>query len=49
MLRFLFAMLLGTAAPTAHAEPFLMNDVGGTLTLPAGFEMVRWSDWDFKA
>ena len=49
MLRFLFTMLLGTAAPAAHAEPFLMNDVGGTLTLPAGFEMVRWSDWDFKA
>ena len=49
MLRFLFAMLLGTTAPTAHAEPFLMNDVGGTLMLPAGFEMVRWSDWDFKA
>ena len=26
-----------------------MNDVGGTLTLPSGFEMARWSDWDFKA
>ena len=49
MLRFLFALLLGTAVPRAHAEPFLMNDVGGTLTLPSGFEMVRWSDWDFKA
>ena len=49
MLRFLFAFLLGTATSTARAEPFLMNDVGGTLTLPAGFEMVRWSDWDFKA
>ena len=49
MLRFLFALLLGTVVPRAHAEPFLMNDVGGTLTLPSGFEMVRWSDWDFKA
>ncbi len=49
MFRFLFAVLMGIAAPKAHAEPFLMNDVGGTLSLPSGFEMVRWSDWDFKA
>jgi len=37
------------AAPTAHAEPYLMNDVGGTLTIPNNWEMTRWSDWDFKA
>ena len=33
----------------SHAEPYLMNDVGGTLITPRGWEMTRWSDWDFKA
>ena len=37
------------AAPMSHAAPYLMNDVGGTLHTPTGWEMTRWSDWDFKA
>jgi hypothetical protein len=37
------------AAPIANAGPYLMNDVGGTLTIPDDWEMTRWSDWDFKA
>ncbi len=49
MLRVLSFLVAMTAGSSALAEPYLMNDVGGTLSLPRGFEMVRWSDWDFKA
>ena len=45
----LYMLLLSIVTPAANAEPYVMNDVGGTLALPAGFEMTRWSDWDFKA
>ena len=45
----LYMLLLSIVTPAANAEPYVMNDVGGTLALPAGFEMARWSDWDFKA
>ena len=49
MITAMFALLMWIATPTVEAKPFLMNDVGGTLHLPASFEMTRWSDWDFKA
>jgi hypothetical protein len=35
--------------PTARAEVYALNDAGVTFDLPAGWEMSRWSDWDFKA
>ena len=38
-----------TLSAALHAEPYAMNDVGATLELPRGWEMTRWSDWDFKA
>ena len=40
-------MLLLTAA-LAHAEVYALADAGITLDLPSGWEMTRWSDWDFK-
>lgn len=40
-------MLLLTAA-LAHAESYALADAGITLDLPSGWEMTRWSDWDFK-
>jgi hypothetical protein len=49
MLKVLCLFWVSIAAPMSHAEPYLMNDVGGTLTTPRGWEMTRWSDWDFKA
>ena len=49
MIAMMCALWVWALTPTVQAEPYLMNDVGGTLTLPAGFEMSRWSDWDFKA
>jgi hypothetical protein len=49
MITFIVAAWMSLAAPVANAEPYLMNDVGGTLHLPKGWEMGRWSDWDFKA
>jgi len=40
-----------SARPAAAAddEGYAMNDVGATLTLPRGWEMQEWSDWNFKA
>lgn len=32
----------------AHAEPYALAEVGVTLNLPSGWEMSRWSDWDFR-
>ena len=49
MISFVVAVWMSFAAPVANAEPYLMNDVGGTLHLPKKWEMSRWSDWDFKA
>jgi len=49
MIAMVCALWMSMFTPTVQAEPYLMNDVGGTLSLPSGFEMVRWSDWDFKA
>ncbi|MES2644970.1 MAG: hypothetical protein V4850_36120 [Myxococcota bacterium] len=34
--------------PEAHAEVYALNDAGVTLDMPAGWEMTRWSDWDWK-
>lgn len=34
--------------PLALAESYALADAGLTLDLPAGWEMTRWSDWDFK-
>ncbi len=36
---------------SAFAEPYRMNDVGGALELPAGFDVEEngWADWEFKA
>jgi len=42
-------LLMWIWSTVALAEPFLMNDVGGTLHLSADWKMTRWSDWDFKA
>lgn len=47
-------LALGLSARPALAqeggeEGYAMNDVGGTLDLPKGWEMQTWSDWDFKA
>ncbi len=44
----LFAGLLTLSSP-AHAEPYVMAGAGITMNLPRGWEMTRWSDWDFKA
>ncbi len=30
-------------------DGYAMNDVGGTLHLPRGWEMQTWADWEFKA
>ena len=35
-------------APDADGA-YAMNDVGGGIILPAGWEMQEWSDWNFKA
>ena len=44
----MIALLLSLSA---HAEDFRMNDVGGSVVLPAGWEVSDkgWTDWDFKA
>jgi len=36
---------------TAQAEPYAMNDVGGSIELPAGWQPVEnsWADWEIKA
>ena len=36
---------------SAHAEDYRMNDVGGSVVLPGGWEVADqgWTDWDFKA
>jgi hypothetical protein len=49
MLKVLCLLWVSFVSPMSHADPYLMNDVGGTLTTPRGWEMTRWSDWDFKA
>lgn len=49
MFSFVCALWVMIASPIANAGPYLMNDVGGTLTIPDEWEMTRWSDWDFKA
>lgn len=36
------------ALPLVHAEVYPLADAGITLNLPAGWEMTRWSDWDWK-
>lgn len=47
--------LLGALSSPALAQDedgaYRMNDVGGSLTLPAGFEVEEggWADWEFKA
>ncbi|MEC8191651.1 MAG: hypothetical protein VX944_10410 [Myxococcota bacterium] len=49
----MFALLclvwMSIASPVAFGGAYLMNDVGGTVTIPDDWEMTRWSDWDFKA
>lgn len=42
-----FSLLL--TVPTATAAPFVLTEAGITLTLPAQWEMTRWSDWDLNA
>ncbi|MDP2315057.1 MAG: hypothetical protein Q8P41_19310 [Pseudomonadota bacterium] len=41
-------LALSHAVPTARAEAYALNDAGITLDTPAGWEMTRWSDWDWK-
>ena len=43
------ALLLAVSLALAGQTTYPMNDAGITLTLPKGWEMTRWSDWDFKA
>lgn len=46
------SLLLGSppaAAQDGEEEGYTMNDVGGTLDLPRGWEMQTWADWEFKA
>jgi hypothetical protein len=49
----LAAAVASMSAPAAfaeeQAEEFLLGDVGVRIDLPKGWEMSRWSDWDFKA
>lgn len=46
----LFFVFLGLLLPAARAEePYAMNDIGGSLSLPKGWEMTEWADWSFKA
>ncbi|MDP2308166.1 MAG: hypothetical protein Q8P18_19255 [Pseudomonadota bacterium] len=42
----LLAALL--ALSPARADVFALADAGITLDVPAGWEMTRWSDWDWK-
>ncbi len=48
----LLAAGLALVAPAlvapAQAEVYALADAGITLDLPAGWEMTRWSDWDFN-
>jgi hypothetical protein len=47
----LVAGLLTTpaVAQDGEAPEFLLGDVGVRLDMPSGWNMTRWSDWDFKA
>lgn len=52
MRRLFLAALLSCSLPSLAAganEEFLLGDVGVRIDLPAGWNMLRWSDWDFKA
>ena len=49
MFSLLCVVWMWIASPVAFGGAYLMNDVGGTLTIPDDWEMTRWSDWDFKA
>lgn len=49
MISFCFFVWSLIALPVAQAQPYLMNDVGGTLHLPKGWEADEWADWSFKA
>jgi hypothetical protein len=49
MVSFCFFVWSLIALPVAQAQPYLMNDVGGTLHLPKGWEADEWADWSFKA
>lgn len=45
----MLALLLSCMTAFAAEGGYAMNDVGGELTLPSGWEMQEWSDWSFKA
>jgi len=50
----LMGLIGGLASPIALAEEseapeFLLGDLGVRIDLPGGWNMLRWSDWDFKA
>ncbi len=40
-------LALSGAVLPAHAEVYALADAGITLDVPAGWEMTRWSDWDW--
>ena len=42
----LTGLLLGT--PTVHAEEVYLANLGVTATLPPGWSIPRWSDWDLE-
>ncbi len=42
-------ILMAWMALVARAEPYLMNDVAGTLHLPGDWKAKEWSNWDFEA
>ncbi|MSP54706.1 MAG: hypothetical protein EXR69_03740 [Myxococcales bacterium] len=49
--RLLYASLLALdiLVGPSRAEPYVMAGAGITVNMPRGWEMTRWSDWDFKA
>lgn len=43
------ALIVGISSPVAAATPaYDLVEAGITVNLPRGWEMTRWSDWDFK-
>lgn len=46
----LSSLLAAPAASAAVGSPeYLLGDLGVRIDLPRGWNMLRWSDWDFKA
>jgi hypothetical protein len=46
MTGWMFGLALGIAPAQAQDEPLYMADLGMSVTIPNGFRVPRWSDWD---